>query len=218
MLAQRVALVAASLSLAGCALSSTPLPASLAAAAYSPEIALALDGACAPPDPRIEALAQRIHAVNGREGYYALREMAEVARDRDRMVLLILARNQAIAACMPDDEKRAAHLEASLRLVDAALDGRDPLRWESPVIAVDHRLHPRAMPLASRSCGGHGLEGGLECLFVGVPAGIVDIVSFPLGTWIWAAADDRRDVRLWSFPPGPAVLAEAAQVPALKRW
>lgn len=175
---------------------------------------LALDSACAPPDPRIEAIALRLHSIRGRGGYYALRTMAELAVERDEMVSRILAQNRAIEACLPEGPERRAHVDASLQLIDVALRGDDPFEWDRSIVAYDLRLHPRAMPLLHRGCNGHGFEGSLLCLVLIFPAGLADVLSFPLGTWIWAAEDDSVPVDLTRFPPGEKVQAEVAKARA----
>ncbi len=205
--------MAASLFLGGCAIS-TELP---GFAPPSVGQVLAGDSACAPPDPQIDQTARRLHAITRNfQGYYVKRTMAELAVERDEMLRRLLTQIRTIEGCMPEGPPRRARIEGMLTLAGVVMNGHDPYEPGVAVHAYDRKLHPRPMPFAQRACSGHGFEGSALCLVAGFPGAIADIVTFPLGTWIWAAEDDSSYVGLAEFPPAVALRAEVARARALQ--
>lgn len=178
---------------------------------------MVLDAGCAPPDPRIGTLVLRLHALSGSEGYYARREMAAAAKDRDELVLRLVARDAAVARCAPEGPALAERRRVSTLLIGALLDGKDPLDWQQEVVVYDLRLQPIWLPFGHRVCSGHGFEGAAECFAFGFPAVIADVVTFPLGTWIWAAKDQRDRVGLGSHAPSLEVQRATPHIVALRR-
>jgi hypothetical protein len=165
---------------------------------------------CAPADPAILPLARSLASVDRGEGWYAREVLAAAAAKRDALIVRILDRAERAHACEPDPDRRRGSDALDAQLVAALAAGRDPFDWRHRIEVVDLTFTPRAFPFASRVCDGTGFEGAMACVAYGPIVSLVDLASFPLGTWIWAAEEEHTWVSLADVPPSPAVRADVA--------
>jgi hypothetical protein len=189
---------ATAIAAAGCASASTPI-------ATSPSA-----GLCVPGDsvasvterfrPPIEELSRRIHDVSGREGYYARSALLAAAGDRDRLLVELLRRDDALGRCVLVGSPRDAALWRSALTIAAVARGEEPSAPGTPVAVTDVRLPPRAFPFVDRACSGHGLEGAAQCLVLLLPAGLGDLATLPAGTWFYAGRTDEARLALADLP------------------
>jgi hypothetical protein len=182
----------------------------------NPQFAVVLDKGCARADPVIEARASGLHALAGSEGWYARREMAEAAKERDELVMRLIAREAAVDRCELRWEGSQRKLVWGL-LITALVTGHDPAHWEYEITAIDKHLRPTWMPLSRRACAGDKLEDAGLCISMGPFAVLADVVTLPIGGWFWTPKPVTTSVSLAEFPPAPSVMAAAERALALGR-
>ncbi len=198
--------------LAGCADS-----ADLRASPRVPDMTPCLPGASLaavtwPYDAPVSRLTARIVGVDGREGYYAKEQLSFAAKDRDELLRVLLVRDHEIERCVSKSAARDHLLWESGVLMAALTEGANPAILTQRLGVTDVRLPPRAMPFGDRACSGHGLEGAASCLVFGPLGAILDLISWPIGTWFWAGRESTTGVSLDEFPPSPELLREVDDV------